>query len=320
MEECSMNRSKIANVTLVALLCLPIVGYAATVGQQFRDIMAEVDAQCRKDKQGPYFEPGIPNHDRHSGCDILSIKPADPLVTEEGRFAYSIKLPPPHDKLKAQYFSGMGAETYFKSLCEKDAGEWIFRTVEGVEGVFQGRENIPPYRDSLLVYQKYEASEGRTRELQDVMVQPIYGGYNYLERARDLNEVGKSYVRFFRGAEDKKRFPIGWGVRSKSGKFFDVPYIVNKEQTDMLKSRYGFTWRQISTSDMLENGITGGETIIYDHATGEVLGFRRFFERVWPRSDSKGSRLTNGAGCYPGFTGGVSNFVQKVLVPINPAE
>ncbi|MDD2685197.1 MAG: hypothetical protein PHY62_03485 [Gallionella sp.] len=313
-----LNIKNIAKrAVLLALLCLPISGCAATVGQQFRDIMADIDAQCRKDKQGPYFEQGIPNHVRHSGCDILSIKPVDPLATEEGRFAYSIKLPEPHDKLKAQYFPGIGAETYFKSLCEKDAGEWIFKTVERVEGVFQGRQNYPPSRGSALVYQMYESTEMQTRNMEELLVQPFHGRFNYMERPRDSDEMGKPYVRFFRGSEVPGHYKYG---TQKNKQHVYVPYIVNKEQTDILNSRYGFTWRQISTGDMLENGITGGETIIYDRTSNEVLAFRRFFGRVWPRSDSRYTRLTNGDYCQPAFTKGVWPFVQKVLVPINPAE
>lgn len=316
-----MNTRNLLSCLLVAVLSFPVSGGAATVGQQFRDIMAEIDAQCRKDKQGPYFEPGIPNHDRHSGCDILSIKPADPLATEEGWFAYSIKLPEPHDKLKAQYFPGMGAETYFKSLCEKDAGEWIFRTVEGVEGVFQGRQNIPPSQAaaSELLFQFDEAAETEvlSRDMEGDLVQPYHGRYNYLERPLYIGESGKPYIRFYRGAEVLGHYKIG---TQKNKRPIYVPYIVNKEQAETLKSHYGFTWRQVANKEMLENGIVGSETVLFDRMTNEVFAFRRFFIRYWPRPDSRYSRLVNHEFCKPGFTKGFRPFINKVLVPINPAE
>jgi hypothetical protein len=125
------------------------------------------------------------------------------------------------------------------------------------------------------------------------------------------------YVRFYRGAEVAGHYKIG---TQKNKRPIYVPYIVNKEQTDTLKSSYGLTWRQVASKDMLENGITGGETIIYDRTTNEVLAFRRYFGRVWPRSDSRYTRLTNGDGCSPNFSGAPFQFVQKVLVPSNPAE
>lgn len=258
MSALHITLKQLTQLGLLLMLTTSLSGCATTVGQEFRDIMADIDAQCRRDHQGPYYDNTIPNNTQHSNCDILSIKPADPLATEEGRFAYSIKLPAPHDKLKTEYSRWMTAEGYFKQLCEKDAGEWIFKTVEGVEGVFQGRQNIPQYRNSALKYQAYEATEVFSRSMEEVLVQPIYGQYNYMERPRDPDEIGKAYVRFFRGAENKSKYLIGFPVRNKSGKFFNVPYIVNKEQADPLKSSYGFIWRQISTADMLENGITGG--------------------------------------------------------------
>lgn len=310
---------RIVNTTMLLLLGTSLTGCATTVGQEFRDIMADIDADCKKEGLGPYLDTSKPqplSKITNTRCEILRVKTADPLATEEGRFAYSIKLPAPHDKLKTEYSKWMTAGMYFKELCEKDAGEWVFKTVEGVEGVFQGRI-YQPFNDSSLVFQMKEANEILERNMEDRLIQPYHGRFNFMERPRDKDETGKPYVRFFRGAEVLGHYKIG---TQKNKRPIYVPYIVNKEQADTLNSRYGYTWRQISTGDMLENGITGGETIIYDRTNNEVLAFRRFFARYWPRSDSKGSRLTNGEGCQPRFTGAPFQFIQKVLVPINPAE
>jgi hypothetical protein len=312
-----------SSVLVCVFFCVPVGGCGEpTVGQQFRDIMAEIDAKCRKEGLGPYLDPSEPPRSSKrtdSSCDILKVKPVDPLATDEGRFAYSIKLPPPHDKPKVEYKKGMSAEAYFKELCEKEAGEWIFKTVEGVEGVFQAR-NIPiTPRYSNLVFYMYEANEILNRNMEDPLVQPTNGRYNFMERPRDMDETGQPYVRFFRGVENKKKFPAGYTV-NKNGLFRNVPYIVNSEQTQTLNSRYGFTWRQVKDKDMLESGITGGETIIYDRSTNAVLAYRRFFYRYWPREDSRYTRLADGSGCRPSLTGGATDFIQKVLVPVNPAE
>ncbi len=308
------------SVLVCALLCLPVGGCGEpTVGQQFRDIMAEIDAKCRKERLGPYLDPSEPplsSKRTDSSCDILKIKPVDPLATEEGRFAYSIKLPPPHDKPKVEYKKGMSTEVYFKELCDKEAGEWIFRTVEGVEGVFQGR-NYQPFNASNLMFQMKEANEILERNMEDRLVQPYHGRFNYMERPSNPDEMGKHYVRFFRGSEVTGHYKIG---TQKNKKPVYVPYIINQEQTETLKSRYGFTWRQIPTADMLENGITGGETIIYDRTTNEVLAFRRFFSRYWLRPDTRYTRLVNGAGCQPGFSGAPFQFIQETLISINPVE
>lgn len=314
-------RTIMISTSLLAMLYLPISGCAATVGQQFRDIMAQIDAQCRKDKLGPYLDEKDPqyiNKKYVTDCDILKLKPADPLATEEGRLAYSIQLPPPHDKLKVKYQPGMSAEAYFKELCEKEAGEWIFKTVKGVQGVFQGRRNIPQSQagDSLLMFQLREAVE-INRTMEDDLVQPYQGRFNFMERPAEQNELGKPYVRFYRGVEVLGHYKVGTQINKRPAR---VPYVVNKEQIDALKSRYGFTWRQVADKDMLENGIVGGETIIFDRTTNDVLGFRRFFYRYWPRTDSLYTRLANHDFCRPRFADAPFQFIQKVLVPINPAE
>lgn len=108
-----MKRALLFPVLMCSILCVTgSVRGEPTVGQQFRAIMAEIDAKCRKEKLGPYLDPNEPPRSAkrtNGSCDILNVKPVDPLATEEGRFAYSIKLPPPHDKPKVEYKKGMSA-------------------------------------------------------------------------------------------------------------------------------------------------------------------------------------------------------------------
>lgn len=317
-----MNKNIAIIWLFMALFVVPLMGCTdKTVGQQFRDIMVQIDKQCRADKLGPYLDKNDPeyrNKIARTDCDILKIKPTDPLTTEEGRLAYAIKLPPPHDRLKAQYQKGMSAETYFKELCDKDAGEWIFKTVEGVEGVFQGRRREPDlggYSD--LIFFTREFLEGISSEV--TLVQPYVGHYNFFERLAEKNEGKNPYIRFYRGAENKNKYKAGY-PSGKNGSWQYIPYIVNDEQADTLKSRYGYTSRQVLNEEMLENGINGSETIVFDRTTNEILAFRRTFVQYWPKTDTRYTHLTNNTACQPGFTKGVSQFIQKVLVPINVAE
>src|SRR3954465_15574530 len=115
-----------------------------TPGEQFRNIMADIDKQCRKAKLGPY-EP-IPRKTgaRDSSCDILLLKPQDPLATPEGRFAHSIQLPAPYDKPKEVFKPGMKSADYFKALCEAEAGEFVLHTVENVDGIYEMRPGPDP--------------------------------------------------------------------------------------------------------------------------------------------------------------------------------
>ena len=73
-----------------------------------------------------------------TACDILKLKPADPLATEEGRFAQSIKIPNPVPE-DSGYKLGMTPEEYFDHLCKTEAGEFIYKTVENVEGLYMLR-------------------------------------------------------------------------------------------------------------------------------------------------------------------------------------
>lgn len=290
-------KAKLLPLIAVSLLALPISGFAATVGQQFRDIMAEIDAQCRKDKQGPYFETGIPNHVRHSGCDILSIKPADPLATEEGRFAYSIKLPEPHDKPKVQYFPGMSAETYFKQLCEKEEGDFVFRTVEGVDGIKIMRPQ--PKETSVPLWNE---TSGPTPGL---FVATFNGIYQYVDAVEFVQ--GSTNTQLIHYAIDPKlstKVPP-WGLGH---------YPIEKSE-----ARYGFTFRN-SPLENRELGIVGHELLIFDLATYEVLAFRRRFGQL-NFVTHQSAQMMHGTVCRPLPTKDSDNrFIAKVLKPVAQAK
>ncbi len=49
------------------------------------------------------------------------------------------------------------------------------------------------------------------------------------------------------------------------------------EYVTELKSRYGFTWREIKRPFDRETGVAGGELAVVDLKTGEILGLRRGF-------------------------------------------
>ncbi len=110
-----------------------------TPGQHFDRMMKEFAENCAKTKLKP--------NDR--SCDRLKLKPADPLATEEGRFAHSIKIPNPVP-LDSGYKPGMTSQEYFDHLCKTEAGEFIYKTVENVEGIYQMRPRESAKNDYLL--------------------------------------------------------------------------------------------------------------------------------------------------------------------------
>ena len=61
------------------------VGFSETPGERFRKALKEIESACAKRKLDPNEVCG----------GVTKLKPADPLATEEGRFAHSIKIPNP---------------------------------------------------------------------------------------------------------------------------------------------------------------------------------------------------------------------------------
>ena len=81
-------RKPLLSVLLVGLLpglLSACVTHAETVAEHFDRQMKAFAKDCAKTTPRP----------GSTSCDRLKLKPADPLATEEGRFAHSIKIPNP---------------------------------------------------------------------------------------------------------------------------------------------------------------------------------------------------------------------------------
>ena len=50
-----------------------------------------------------------------------------------------------------------------------------------------------------------------------------------------------------------------------------------EEQTNTLQSKYGYTWRGIKRELDRQHGIAGGELLVIDLSTNDVMGVRRGF-------------------------------------------
>src|SRR5215510_3753022 len=114
-----------ASVLLTAAVLASSCAMAQTPGERFRKTMEDRKRYCA-------------THEMRRGemtCDILKLGAPTPLATPEGRFAHSIKLPAAAEVSRASYRAGMSSEEYFDELCGREAGELIFRTVDGVDGV-----------------------------------------------------------------------------------------------------------------------------------------------------------------------------------------
>lgn len=282
-----MNMTWVIGGLLFSLTCVLLNGCSEpTVGQQFRDIMADLKAKCGKDNSND------------TRCDILMIKPADPLATEEGRFAYSLKLPPPHDKPKVQYQKGMSAEAYFKELCEKEEGDFVFRTVEGVEGIKIMRPKLK-FTGVDLWDEVGAPSAG-------LFVDQNNGLYKFVDAVELIvgSATKTQVVHYF----IDPRLPHG-----------KPPYGEARLTIAKSKARYGFTHRN-SPLENRELGIKGGEIILLDLETNEVLGLRRLFaklEFIKPMS----AQIMQSTPCrLLGTKDSNNRFIAKILKPVTPIK
>jgi hypothetical protein len=282
---------------LVVMGCAAIAASTAeTPGERFEKAMKEISAACESRKLA-----------RGEKCgEVTKLKPADPLATPEGRFAHSIKIPNPLPE-DSGYQPGMTPQEYFDHLCKAEAREFIYKTVENVEGMYQMRPREPAtgnkYQEHLYAledpfgYRDWEAEAP-----EEVFVRPArYQYFETLIAPSVTSKVqGAKYLRFS-GYDDKD------------------PKTMMREHVGERNSRYGYTWRGIQRPHDRELGIAGGELIVLDLQTNEVLGVRRGFIRSGNVHNLTGIWWLSARVCPKdaGRLFSTSEFISRVLKPIN---
>ena len=250
------QRMSLWSSVLGIVLLISTAAWGETPGEHFEQAMKRLAENCAKAK----LRPG------ETGCDIIKLKPADPLATEEGRFAHSIKIPNPVPE-DSGYKPGMSPQQYFDHLCKTEAGEFIYKTVENVGGIYmmRPREHATDYMQEHLYAMEdpYGYTDWEADRPQTIFVNPPWGLYSFLEAP--LLPLIKTSV----SSAEYQRF---------SGYVQDRSPMMEERVTE-IKSRYGYTWRDISRPHDRELGIAGGELIILDLQGNEVLGVRRGFIR-----------------------------------------
>jgi hypothetical protein len=251
-------------------------GGPVTAAQVFENMM-----KATREKRAR--EPWNPQTHRLNPYLILDMQPEDWLGTEEGRFAHSIKIPNPVPA-DSGYRSGMTQQEYFQHLCKNEAGEFIFKTADNVESIAQLRVR-PFYKGSDAAHLHhiedpygYFESEVEDPAFQFVNPKfhlykqfeiPVAGRRNYDAAMRQTvdpslyaeMQAGAKYARFF-GRED--------------GMFRSMRMAYETSVT----SRYAFTWRGLKRPNDRELGIGGGELIVLDLKSREVMGVRRGYA-IW---------------------------------------
>ncbi len=224
------------------------------------------------------------------------------------------------------------AVQYFDHLCKTEAGEWVFKTVEKVEGLYFARpQGMPttdtmtdPYGPEMPWIQRIFMLLGDDKPLDQAgwLIQPPLFNYRFVEQPhRDVrwqSHIKEPYVRLFGYTR---------GVFVKPGQV--VP--AWNEKTPMqvigipaLTARYGYTWRGLRRLRDREHGIAGGEVLIYDLQTKEVLAVRRQFLIAGRNPRGEGKAMWEVAARCPQLpayhdSGEFTQFAFDVLQTIEPS-
>ena len=266
------------------------VGFATaeTPGDLFRKQMSQLKARCAKGARTP----------GDITCDMLTLRVDDPLTTQQGRLAQSIKLPPTVPQ--RTYRLGMTSNEYFRELCH-EAGEFVFQTVSAVEGVIQLRpRNIATgqmLRHLYAMEDPYGYRDWEARNPESFFVKP--SRYRFLESLQDSDGASRKVIRYH-----------GYDGRHAE--------TMKSEISTTAKSQYGFIWRGISREQDRELGIAGGELIVLEVEPLRVLAVKRGFARTAENEPVQYGIWWGRPTVCPGDSNSIyalAQFVIKVLVP-----
>jgi hypothetical protein len=286
---------------------------AETPGERFRKAIKEIEAACAKRKLDPNEVCG----------GVARLKAADPLATEEGRFAHSIKIPNPVPD-DSGYKPTMTPQEYFDHLCKSEAGEFIYKTVDGVKGFYLMRTR-KKVTDSELEHlyaleAPYQEIYGEYDSPGEYFVQPYMGKYELLEIPLHAEGSVSERAKFRRYYRDESAYPGRQYQTAINGKAVFVPYVLADALTSSLESRYGVTWRGIPRFQDRELGIAGSELIIFDLSNKEVLAVRRGFKRTGGVRNLTGVWWLTGQTC-PKVSDKPDNwFIRDVLKPFDDSK
>ncbi len=259
-----------------------------------------------------YFDiPGRYKYEER-GWDI----PTDPQKKAAYDYAHSLPLPDsvpepvPFDFSQARWNALQSfkspdvAKQYFKHLCDTEAGEYVFKTVDHVEGIFQMRPR-GKVMDTPIDFDRYaleeptgvgwSSDEGRDDLVYERYIQPMYGQYTFMERP---NYDDPSTL--IRAVREINRFPPrgksnghSTSIQVSEGfspRIFELPWMIRYQQVTQRKARYGYTWRGIKREKDRRYGIAGGEFLIIDLETKEILAVKRRF-KLSGYNKSRGSAI-----------------------------
>lgn len=274
-----------------------------------------------------YLECMKASYRNYQGCDRYELRRVDNPEYWPYPEVQGIKWPdPPKESV---YRSGMSSKDYFEALCKAEAGEFIYRTVEGVEGIYEirpsRRATDREWEDRYVLEDPWNASSSRWRTFNDgdeylssfggQFVQPHVGKYQFAETPiRGEKRNGPKIVRVYRDQSTASGKTITSGL---NGQLVQVPYVLAWKTTEPASADYGFTWRGIQRPHDREMNIAGSELAIVNLRTNETIALKREFVRTGEsRNTPRGVNWETAASCswprieLPGM------FIRNVLKPI----
>lgn len=200
----------------------------------------------------------------------------------------------PEPPVESVYREGMTPVEYWRALCKAEAGEFIYRTVEDVDGLYQIRprkhETLQQMADRYVVEDPYgttNAEEASAIAFHYISPKekwyPDLPAYSYLESAPyDPDSILSSQ---YRHSSLRTPQPPGHAFQRFYG--FDQKYHITLKMdwVAKLESAYGFNWRGIRRSHDRELGIAGGELAVIDLRTNAIVALRRGFLLGRPLAD-----------------------------------
>jgi hypothetical protein len=221
------------------------------------------------------------------------------VATPEGRFAHDLVIPNPVP-VDSGYKPGMNADDYFRLLCEKEAGDFVFRAVENVEGLYFARPPKVPSDQDLMdrwklenprMEGKFQLGGSAPQDRAIIFVSPPVANYQFYEEPNLAPNATSPYWRLsgYRSRQNYRENGV-WQHIPES------PWII--EPITVLKARYGLTWRGIHRPHDRENGIAGGEIIAYDIQSNEILAvFRNYAYTGRMKNTPDGAWWLSAGGC-----------------------
>ena len=144
---------------------------------------------------------------------MLKVQVEDWLATPEGRYAHSIQIPNPVPA-DSGYRDGMSSVEYLEHLCKSEAGEFIFKTVDDVEGIRLLRPRTPNRSD--YKFQHLYAMEDPYGHDEDEAEEPgfqLVGGYWYPFIEMPRRSLVRNDLREFRDASHARTSRMKCGLR-----------------------------------------------------------------------------------------------------------